>query len=249
MLSAAPSTHFAVGYSTVVGEEDEVNSPPPRIRLPVISSPSPLRPRRILNSFDDDGRRSSRGKKILCSSEGPPPPAQCSTVCYLTPSPPSFALSIFLCSVVFFCQGSLPARVELITNAYQLTSLNNRLWQVCAPLPANDSMNRVSAKRRRKVKSKLIAGSNLVTIESEMPSIGTALPVLPTQVGSCLQFSHTLILIFISSLNELSPSSFNAVHDIFVSLHCFGVHLFVFFFRFDLFLNQMSCHSPQLGST
>ena len=99
------------------------------------------------------------------------------------------------------------------------------------------------------MKSKLIVGSNLVNVESEMPSIGIALPVLPTQVGACLQFSHTLILIFISSLNELSPSSFNAVHDNFGSLHCFGVHLFVFFFRFDLFLYQMSCHSPQLGST
>ena len=96
VLSAAPSTHFAVGYSTVVGEEDEVNSPPPRVRLSVISSPSPLRPRRILNSFDDDGRRSTRGKKILCSSEGPPPPAQCSTVCYLTPSPPPLLCPLHL---------------------------------------------------------------------------------------------------------------------------------------------------------
>ena len=88
VLSFAPSTHFTVGYSSVNGEEDEVNSSPPRVRLPVIASSSPLRPHRILNSFDDDGRRSTRAKKILCSSEGPPPTARCDTV-YTPTSPPS----------------------------------------------------------------------------------------------------------------------------------------------------------------
>ena len=74
-------------------------------------------------------------------------------------------------------------------------------------------MNRVSAKRRRKVKSKFIAGSNLVNIESEMPSFGATILVVPTQVDASPHFSYALVLIFVSSLNELGPSSFNTVHD------------------------------------
>ena len=99
VLFSAPSTHFTVGYSSVNMEEDEVNSPPPRVRLPVIASPSPLRPRHIINSFDDDGRLSSRAKKILCSSGGPPPTARCDTVCTPTSPPPP---PIFLWFVIFF---------------------------------------------------------------------------------------------------------------------------------------------------
>ena len=55
-------------------------------------------------------------------------------------------------------------------------------------MSADDSMNRVSAKRRRKVKSEFIASSNLVTIESEMPSFGAAIPVVPIQVGALSSF-------------------------------------------------------------
>ena len=62
------------------------------------------------------------------------------------------------------------------------------------------------------MKSKFIAGSNLVDVESEMPSFGVAIPVVPTQVGASPHFSYALVLIFVSSLNELGPSSFNMVH-------------------------------------
>ena len=63
------------------------------------------------------------------------------------------------------------------------------------------------------MKSKFIAGSTLVNVESEMPSFGAAIPVVPTQVGASPHFSYPLVLIIVSSLNELGPSSFNTVHD------------------------------------
>ena len=53
------------------------------------------------------------------------------------------------------------------------------------------------------MKSKIIVDSNLVNVESKMPSFEIAIPTVSTQVGASLQFSYSLVLLFISSLNEL----------------------------------------------
>ena len=72
MFCSAPSASFSIEYSTAPYEEDEVNSPPPNLRVVPVASPSPLQPRHITGSPCIIGGRAINERRIVYDAEAQP---------------------------------------------------------------------------------------------------------------------------------------------------------------------------------
>ena len=83
LLFFAATTQSTMDYSKAPLNDGEVNSPPAKSRIASVSSPSPLRPRRMFPSPDNDRECAVVAHPILCQDEGAQPAARRCMVLHL----------------------------------------------------------------------------------------------------------------------------------------------------------------------
>ena len=74
-------------YSKAALNDDEVNSSPSKSRVASVSSPSPLRPRRVFGSPGNESQPALSGKAVVCDKDVPYVQARRSMVNPETPFP------------------------------------------------------------------------------------------------------------------------------------------------------------------
>ena len=92
----ASSIPFSIEYAAAPYKEEEVNSPPPNPRVVVVASPSPLRPRRAMDSPSNIGGHVIMGSRIVYNAEALPSNALHCQVC-ASPALALVALSRCVC--------------------------------------------------------------------------------------------------------------------------------------------------------
>ena len=97
VLYSAATPRYLMDRSVAPIEEDEVNSPPPKICIRNVASPSLLRPRRILESPTLDRFCANGDQLLLHEREGAPSLARRSMVC-LSPFSLALPMSLLQCA-------------------------------------------------------------------------------------------------------------------------------------------------------
>ena len=98
VFCSAPLASLSIEYSTTPYEEDEVNSPPPNLRVVRAASPSPLKPRHVTGSPCIIGGRAMKGRRIVYDAKAQPAIVHHSLVS-ASPAPSPIALSWRICSI------------------------------------------------------------------------------------------------------------------------------------------------------
>ena len=76
LLFSAATAQSTMDYSKAPLDDGEVNSPPAKSRIASVSSPSPLRPRRMFASPDNDSGWAIGVHRLPLQNEEAPPPAR-----------------------------------------------------------------------------------------------------------------------------------------------------------------------------
>ena len=76
LLFSAVTAKSTMDYSKAPLNDGEMNSPPAKTRIASVNSPSPLRPRRMFASPDNDSGWAIGGHRLPLQNEGAPPLAR-----------------------------------------------------------------------------------------------------------------------------------------------------------------------------
>ena len=80
LLFSAATANSIMDYSRAALDDGEVNSPPAKSHIASVTSPSPLRPRRMFGSPGNDSERAMAGQRVEYDEELAPIPARRSMV-------------------------------------------------------------------------------------------------------------------------------------------------------------------------